>query len=300
MIINEGNLAALFLGFNVSFNKGLGSAPSYYQKVATVTQSGAETETYAWLGEFPRLRKWIGDRIIKNLMAHTYAIKNETFETSVGVKRSSIEDDRYGVYGPLMEEMGRVSAEHPDELIFTLLGSGFTVTGYDKKPFFATDHPTQNPDGTEGAASNFADGSGPAWFLLDTSRPMRPLIFQKRIDYELQSLVTSDSEHVFKRDEYLYGVRARVNAGFGLWQLAYASKLPLTPDNYAAARQAMQELKGEEGRPLGIVPNTLVYPPALEKDALRVVKNGLTVVDGAAVTNEWAGTADPIGASWLT
>ena len=29
-------------------------------------------------------------------------------------------------------------------------------------------------------------------------------------------------------DEHVYGVRARVNAGLGLWQMAYASKAPLT------------------------------------------------------------------------
>jgi len=111
---------------------------------------------------------------------------------------------------------------------------------------------------------------------------------------------------VFWRDEYIYGVRA--NAGFGLWQLAFGSKEALTADNYEAARQAMMALKGDGGRPLNILPDTLVVPPSLEGAALRLTNNGsriVTVNNGAgtvtpvAVTNEWAGTAKPIITPWL-
>lgn len=66
-------------------------------------------------------------------------------------------------------------------------------------------------------------------------------------------------------DEYLYGVRARANAGFGLWQLAFGSRAPLTAANYAAARASMSSIKGDQGRVLGIRPNVLVVPPALER-----------------------------------
>ena len=237
--------------------------------------------------------------MLKNLAAHGYTLKNKTFEDTIKVKRTDVEDDNYGIYGPLMTELGRAAGEHPDELIFSLLAAGFSTACYDGQFFFDTDHPVKNPDGTETSVSNFGGGAEAPWFLLDTGRAIKPLIFQQRIPYGFTQLSAETDENVFMRDEYLYGVRARVNAGFGLWQWAYASKQPLTPDNYAAARQAMQELKGDEGRPLGIKPDTLVVPPALEKDALRLVNNALTVVSGAAVSNEWAGTAKPIVTAWL-
>ena len=50
-------------------------------------------------------------------------------------------------------------------------------------------------------------------------------------------------------DEFLYGVRARVNAGFGLWQLGFGSKDALNEANYAAARAAMMGFKSDGGRP---------------------------------------------------
>ena len=95
---------------------------------------------------------------------------------------------------------------------------------------------------------------------------------------------------------------ARSNVGFGLWQLAFGSKADLTPENYEAARAAMMAFKGDNGRPLGIRPDTLVVAPSLEGDAMRLLNNGTRVVDvggtPVAIQNEWAGTAKPIVTAW--
>ncbi len=62
------------------------------------------------------------------------------------------------------------------------------------------------------------------WFLMDTKRAIRPVILQQRSDVpvDFTSLDgASGSESAFMRDQFLYGVRARYNVGFGLFQLAY-------------------------------------------------------------------------------
>lgn len=244
MLINGANIASLFQGFNTSFNKGMQAAPSRYKDVAMVIPSTTLETTYGWLGQFPRLREWLGDRVIKNLESHSYAVKNKLFETSVKVKRTDVEDDQYGIYGSLMEEMGRSAGDHPDELVFTLLSLGFSTLCYDGQYFFDTDHPVGGEEGVTNV-SNMQAGSGSQWFLLDTSPAIKPLLFQERIPYSFQSLTAETDENVFKRDEYLYGVRARANAGFGLWQLAFGSKATLDATNYAAARSTMMSIKGD-------------------------------------------------------
>ena len=103
-------------------------------------------------------------------------------------------------------------------------------------------------------ASNMQAGTASAWYLLDTSRAVRPLIWQEREKYEFQQVTDAGDKGVFMTDQYLYGVRARVNAGFGLWQLAFGSKAPLTPANYSAARAAMMGYRGDKGRILGVRP----------------------------------------------
>ena len=282
MLINAANIASLFQGYNASFNKGLQAAPSRYKDVAMVIPSATLETTYGWLGQFPRLREWLGDRVIKNLEGHSYAVKNKLFESSVNIKRTDVEDDQYGIYGSLLEEMGRASGDHPDELIFALLAQGFSTTCYDGQYFFDTDHPVGGEEGVT-VVSNMQAGAGASWFLLDTSRAIKPLLFQERIPYSFQSLTADTDENVFKRDEYLYGVRARVNAGFGLWQLAFGSKATLDTTNYTSARSAMMSIMSDEGRPMGIVPNKLVVGPSLEQAGRKLVNNQLVDSGGVAV-----------------
>lgn len=67
-----------------------------------------------------------------------------------------------------------------------------------------------------------------AWFLLDTQRAIKGVILQQRSDVPVEFSAlenTSGSESAFLRDRYFYGVRARYNVGYGLWQAAYGGKL---------------------------------------------------------------------------
>ncbi len=294
MLINATSLDLVFTGFKTVFAGAFDSAPSHFQEIATTVTSTGREELYGWLGEFPALREWLGDRIVHNLEAHDFTIKNRKFEATVSVNRDNLEDDKVGVYKPMFQEMGRGARQHPDKLVFSLLASGASTPCYDGQNFFDTDHPV-TVDGVETSVSNYATGGGPMWVLLDTSRAVKPIIWQERVGYQLQHLARDNDEHVFMKDEYLYGIRARVNAGFGLWQMAHASKAVLDAANYEAARQAMMDLTDANGDPLGIVPDTLVVGTGLEGDARRLIKKAITGGD----TNEWADSAKLIITPWF-
>ncbi len=62
------------------------------------------------------------------------------------------------------------------------------------------------------------------WFVLSTKGVVKPIILQNRTPIEFAAL-EADSESGFMRDEYVYGVRARYNTGYGLWQMAYGSQV---------------------------------------------------------------------------
>lgn len=125
MIINPQTLRGIYVAFNTLFNKALSTADPQYKAIATVTPSTTDAETYAWLGDIPGMREWIGDREIQNLTASDYTIKNKDFELTIGVDRNAIEDDKIGLYNPSIEMLAQSAAMHPDELVFDLLGSGF-------------------------------------------------------------------------------------------------------------------------------------------------------------------------------
>ena len=60
------------------------------------------------------------------------------------------------------------------------------------------------------------------WYLLKTDGVVRPFIFQDREPIEFKSLA-EDSEEEFKREKFLYGVRARYRMTYGYWQYAVRS-----------------------------------------------------------------------------
>lgn len=140
MVINGANLRAIYQGFNTIYNKAFAEAEPQYQRVATVVPSTTGEETYAWLGDIPGMREWIGDREIQNLTASDYTVKNKSFELTVGLPREAVEDDKIGLYNPSIQMLGQSAAMHPDELVFGLLKKGSTEKCYDGKAFFAENH----------------------------------------------------------------------------------------------------------------------------------------------------------------
>ncbi|SKC68341.1 Mu-like prophage major head subunit gpT family protein [Maledivibacter halophilus] len=150
MLVNQQVLQSIYTNFRVIYNKAFENAKPLYTKIATVIPSSTAKESYKWLGKVPRMKEWISDRVIQNLSAYDYEIKNKDFEVTVSVDRNDIEDDSIGVYRPIIQEMGNSAAMHPDELVFPLLINGFTNKCYDKKAFFADDH----KEGKSGSQSN--------------------------------------------------------------------------------------------------------------------------------------------------
>lgn len=296
MIINQSNLGRLFTGYSAAFQRGLGQADPQWNRVATRVPSTTREEKYAWLGQTPNLREWIGDRVIKSIEAHDYSIKNKSWESTIEVGRDDIEDDTYGVYSPLFEEMGRSTAAHPNQLVFSLLGQGFATACYDGQYFFDTDHPVLDEDGKVTSVSNTGGGSNDAWFLIDDSRALKPILYQVRKDYNFVRQDREEDENVFMRKSFRYGVDGRSNVGFGFWQFAYGSKQTLDKTSYKAARTALMGMKGDYGRPLGLRPRLLVVPPALEEAGLELLN---AERDAAGATNVYRGTAELLVCEWL-
>ncbi|WP_425318910.1 Mu-like prophage major head subunit gpT family protein [Pseudomonas nitroreducens] len=288
-------LAALFKGYRAEYQRALSDnqAKAKWQQVATLVPSVSASNLYAWLGQFPMLKEWVGARVVKAMTAEGYEVANKLFESTVSILRTAVEDDQAGIYMPMFTEMARAAAYHPDALVFAALKAGMTSACYDGQNFFDTDHPVYpEVDGT-GVATSVSNvdipgaNPGPTWYLLDVSRAIKPIIFQERTKPELTSKTNPEnSEHVFDHDEFVHGIRYRCNAGFGFWQMAYASQQPLTGEFYGKARAAMGQFKADGGRPLNITPGLLVVPPQLEAAARKLL------IKDENSGNEWAGTAE--------
>jgi len=86
------------------------------------------------------------------------------------------------------------------------------------------------------------------------------------------------------------------NSGAGTFDNNYA--LNLTPDNYQTIRAEMMTRVGQDGKPLGVVPNELWVPPALEAVGKQILEASyfanLTMLGSTQAgtsENVWKGTA---------
>jgi phage major head subunit gpT-like protein len=303
MIIKSETLQALRTMVRGEFSAQLASlvAQAIYTKLATIITSNTASNTYGWLGQFPHLREWIGDRVIKDIKESAYAIANKLYEATLGVARVDIEDDNLGIYQPLARAMADEVVNFYNRQIAALLKDGFQNLCFDGQPFFDTEHPVfANHDGTGAAtdASNIIGdpaAEGKPWYLLSLNGVLRPFILQQRTPPELDDITDVKNDTVFMKDQYMYGIRYRGNFGYGFWQQAIASKETLNADNYQAARLAMQTFTRDGGDPLGITPTHLVVDPTNEAAGRALLDTQF--INGSSNPNYH--TAELIVSPWL-
>ena len=223
MLVNKSNLTAVFLSLKTTFNNAFDLAPSQWNLTAMLVPSGSGQNDYTWLSMFPKMRKWMGDKVIKALEAFKYTVVNNDWEATVEVDRNDIEDDNIGIYAPQAQMAGFSARQLPDEIVSDLKNNAFTNTCYDGQYFYDTDH------SVAGASVS--------------------------------------------------------NLGTAALSAATAA---LAAASYGAARTAIMSVKDDEGRPLGLLPDTLEVPPALEITGKRLVEMERLADDSP---NPYKGTA---------
>jgi phage major head subunit gpT-like protein len=141
------NVRALFLDI---YNR---TAPAY-QEFAMEVPSTTQQETYTWLGAFPTLQEWVSERTIQRIAAFEYTVVNKNYEATISIDMNDIEDDRIGVYRPMIELAAQTARNHPADLAFQLFQQN--PTGYDGQPLFSANH----QEGASGTQSNIITGTG--------------------------------------------------------------------------------------------------------------------------------------------
>lgn len=76
------------------------------------------------------------------------------------------------------------------------------------------------------------------WFLLCTTRFLKPFIYQVREKIRFVSKTRDTDDNVFMLDQYIYGASGRCNAGYGFWQMAYGSTGEKDPAEKTPAGEA--------------------------------------------------------------
>jgi len=156
LIVNKSNLTAVFINLKTTFNKAFEGAPSTWEKTTMKVPSGSSQNDYSWLSRFPKMRKWLGSKVLKALSAFKYTVVNDDYEATVVVHRNDLEDDNIGIYGPMAQEAGFSSKQLPDEIDADLKNGAFANECYDGQYFYDTDHPVGDGEGGSSSYSNLS------------------------------------------------------------------------------------------------------------------------------------------------
>jgi phage major head subunit gpT-like protein len=157
MLITQANLKAAFTGFNTRFNQALKNPKKVWSnQLVRMVPSDTETETHMWSDVAPRMREWVGERHIKNLVSRSFTLENKTFENSIAVPKEKFEDDKYGIFaGSKIDALAQRAAKWPDELVAPLMLNGASNLTYDGQGFFSANHPIDPDDASKGVQSNY-------------------------------------------------------------------------------------------------------------------------------------------------
>jgi phage major head subunit gpT-like protein len=275
-VLTQAQITALNTTMIARFNRGLAVAAEDWKTIAMLISSNGASNTYEWLSQFPAFREWVGARNHKVASLTAFTVSNRKFENTLDIPREKIEDDNYGMYGDISESFGRSVIDLKNDLVFGNIAAGFANVCYDGQPFFDTDHPVYpNEDGSGVAAtvSNMQAGASEPWVLLCTGRAPKPFYLQERLAAEfVPKTNAANSDGVFENDMFSYGGRWRGEAVYGFWQLAFGSQADLTVANFEAGFLAMETVKGDGNRKLGITPDLLVCGPANRSKAEALLK----------------------------
>lgn len=142
------------------FYNRLAIAPAnWIDRYAMRIQSSQDTENYAWLGQVPTMREWIGGRLAKDLPEYRYSLRNKDHEATLEINVKDMKRDKSGQIMVRIGELAQRALSYPAKLMSTLIANGESTVCYDGQFFFDTDH----SEGASGSQSNdltFAAATG--------------------------------------------------------------------------------------------------------------------------------------------
>ena len=139
--LRSSTLDPFFLNLDTMYQQGYTSAETTYQQWAQVVPSSGKTSVHGWMDKFPKMREWLGPRVVETVVTQAYSLTNKKFELTVGVSRTDIEDDLLNLYAPIAQMMGMQAAQWPDDQMTTVLEAGSSTVTFDGANFFSSSHP---------------------------------------------------------------------------------------------------------------------------------------------------------------
>ena len=137
MDLNKAKFQAMVTSFDLAFKNAFTAAPTVYGKYAmTVGDASHQIVELPFFEAFAFMRKWVGDRQVKNLMGAKLTLREDAFEDTIGISKRDFECDNWSLYAAAISQMGENGAALWDRLCTeALVNAGNWIDG---AAFFST------------------------------------------------------------------------------------------------------------------------------------------------------------------
>lgn len=155
MIISPQVVQDLQAQFQMDFDGAFQAASvDRWQDRAYRSDTKAYRTVHHWLAAQPEMRKWVGARVVNNLVSRAFELKNEDWEYTISVDVNDVFYDNLGAYEDRGRIAGNVAARWYEKLTTDAMVAGNTTLCWDGQSFYNASHPVNLDDAGAGTYSN--------------------------------------------------------------------------------------------------------------------------------------------------
>jgi len=135
--IDAGASAAFIASFRMYEQNDL------FVEIGTIERTQKSEARIPFLWYPPRMREWVGERLIGSLDGGMHIIPTRSYEATVAVPRTAVEDDQYGAIERAARGLASEFFRFVHQSYIDILANGATLTTFDGQPLLSSNPATR-------------------------------------------------------------------------------------------------------------------------------------------------------------
>ena len=160
-LLHNNELVDVQFDLSVAFDEALETTEPMFETIAMVDRTDAPIKKYKWLGEVPKMVRWVGQRRIEKLRAEGHEISNEDWANGIEWERDDMRNDNLGLLAKRFRGLAKQGRKAMDAEVVDFYVQGFGTTRgttYDGQPLISANH-TPGGHGEGPVQSNLQTGA---------------------------------------------------------------------------------------------------------------------------------------------
>ena len=138
--IDAGASAAFIASFRMYEQNDL------FAEIGTIERTQKSEARIPFLWYPPRMREWVGERLIGSLDGGMHIIPTRSYEATVAVPRTAVEDDQYGAIERAARGLASEFFRFVHQSYIDILANGAALTTFDGQPLLTNNPATRGPN----------------------------------------------------------------------------------------------------------------------------------------------------------